>query len=335
MEIRSHESFAAAWHEGLADLVRTGEQVPGVRDAFSVGSGFGRQPRATLELRPYSFAVQDPRACLVLSSTRQPSLPYAVGQWLWAMRGADDLPGISLYNGRGQSFSDDGRRLNAALGARMRKPIDQLAGVLDLLQRDASTRRAQVVLARPTDVLAQSRDISCPAVAQVFLRQGRLEMGVTMRSQSAFGVLPYDVALFMMVHCWLAAMLDVPVGRHVWLAWSFHVYAEELPLVRDLVESRSPDPVEFPSFHDPLAGLAKVLGLEADVAQAVERGDPDAVRNRATELEPNPSAEVALAAVVIANAASRLDDDLSREAATAALPSTWQRMMRIRHEAGR
>jgi thymidylate synthase len=100
---------------------------------------------------------------------RQPRLVFAMAQWLWAMRGSAEVERIAHYNDRGRAFSDDGQLLNAAIGARIRRPVDQLEAVLTLLRRDPTSRRAQLVLARPQDVLADSRDSSCFSVAQVFV----------------------------------------------------------------------------------------------------------------------------------------------------------------------
>src|SRR4051812_30357912 len=120
MRFPTYETFAQAYRGSIQEVIEGGDLVPGIEDSTSVGSEFGLAKRPTLELRPFGFRVLDPHACLVWCDARQPSLPYAIGQWLWTMRGSDELESIAYYNGRGRVFSDNGHRLSGAAGPRLR-----------------------------------------------------------------------------------------------------------------------------------------------------------------------------------------------------------------------
>ncbi|HEY6763122.1 MAG TPA: thymidylate synthase [Baekduia sp.] len=247
MTVDQHDTFAAAYTAGLRALLAEGREVPGVNDGSSVGSQFGHATRATVELAPYTFTVCDPAACLLRSDLRQPSTAYIAGQWLWVMAGSDDLDRISFYNSRGRAFSEDGRRLSGAFGARMRRSAgDQLSRALDQLRADPASRRATIVFADPADSRQPTRDFPCALALQLLVRDGRLEVVTTMRSQSALMVLPYDAALFMGLHVWAAAALGIPAGPHHWVANSFHVYEDELELARRMADA-PPAPARMPS----------------------------------------------------------------------------------------
>lgn len=277
---RAHEqeSFADAYVEGLRSLLDEGRQVEGVREETSVGSSFGQAPRATLELGPYWFTISNPRACLIAGGAREPREDYIVGQWLWAMAGSDRLERISYYNSRGRAFSDDGHRLSAAFGARMRvNGGDQLQRVIELLRRDPSSRRAQIVFAEPRDGRESSRDFPCATAIQFAIREGRLEAVTTMRSQSALMVLPYDVSLMATLQVWIAALLDVAPGPHHWIANSFHIYADEIELA-EAVLAQPPESAALPPVGaDPERRLSVLQSYERTLREAVVSGESSAL----------------------------------------------------------
>jgi thymidylate synthase len=271
---REHETFAAAYVDGLRSLLGRGRRVAGVRDETSVGSSFGQGSRPTLELAPHVFTVTAPRACLLAGGAREPRQAYVVGQWLWVMAGSDRLQRISYYNSHGRVFSDDGKRLAAAFGARMRiRGGDQLQRVIELLRRDPSSRRAQIVFAEPGDGRELSRDFACATAIQFAIRDGRLEAMTTMRSQSALMVLPYDVSLMATLQVWVAALLGIAPGPHHWIANSFHIYADEVELA-ERVLAQPPESVSLSSVgSDPERRLAELQTYERTLRETVLAGE--------------------------------------------------------------
>jgi Thymidylate synthase len=335
VRLNDHPTFASAFVDGLARVLTDGETVQGVVDPLSIGSGFGSGPRGTRELRPHGFSVADARSCLFMSDTRPLNLSYAVGHWLWALRGGDRLDEITRYNPRGRVFSDDNKRLNAAVGARLLTPVDQVDAVLALLASDPTTRRAQFVLARSRDTLADSRDISCPTSAQLFHRDGRLDMAVTMRSQSAFGVLPYDAAFFMFLQCWLADMLGIPVGKHMWMAWSFHIYMDEVNQVEHFLRSPNPEAVSLPRFAEPSNAIPQLAALETAASAARDRNSSPDLETCARHALGLTGAERLFAAVLVAHFAEAIGDRDLRAALLDAMPETWRALMVVRSPAWR
>jgi thymidylate synthase len=274
--IRGHEyeSFAAAYLAELRSLLAHGRQVAGVREETSVGSSFGQGPRATLELGPHLFTIGDPRACLLVGGAREPREAYVVGQWLWVMAGTDRLEQISYYNSHGRAFSDDGRRLTGAFGTRMRvRGGDQLQRVIGLLSGDPSSRRAQIVFAEPGDGREPSRDFPCATAIQFVIRDDRLEAVTTMRSQSALMVLPYDISLMATLQVWVAAVLRIAPGPHHWIANSFHVYADEIELAKEVLAD-PPEPVSLPpAGSDPERRLTALQSYERTLRDVVIAGE--------------------------------------------------------------
>lgn len=328
MQLTEHDTLAGAYVAALGSVLDDGESVLPVTDDLSIGSSFGERERATLELRPFGFRVRDPRACLLRCSQRQPDLGFSIGQWLWVMGGRDDLGQIAFYNSDGRLFSDDGRALHGAFGARMRnRSGDQLLSVLARLRRDPATRRALIVFAQPSDSWTLTRDHPCAISLQFLVRGGRLEAITTMRSQSALMVLPYDAALFMTIQIWVATCLGVQPGPHTWLAQSLHIYEDEIGLARAVL-SGSVGAGSLPPASDPEAALPGLLRFEQDLRLATQKSAHGEIGALAAEVQGNDELHQAARAILLAHAARRVKDlDLWRDALDM-LPEGWRDCLR-------
>jgi hypothetical protein len=318
--LSTYESFADAYVAGLTEVLRKGSVVAGVVDSTSIGSSFGKEPRPTRELRPFGFQVRDPRQALLRCPARQPDLGFAFGQWLWVMRGSDELDTIAYYNSMGRLFSDDGRRLRNAFGTRIGGgPLD---AAVALLRRDPSSRRAMLVFGDSAGPAIRTRDSSCAISLQFLIREGRLEAITNMRSQSALMVLPYDAALFMTIHVWVAALLDVPIGSHTWIANSFHLYEDEVALAGKVLEGPVTS-LGLPPVGDPHLSLSQLLRFEHQLRTAAECGNASEVSELEAAVSTARSLEGAIRAVLLAHARRRLGQDQQCRRALSQLPAGW------------
>jgi thymidylate synthase len=256
------ETAQEAWRASLEDLYHHGETVAGVKDAFSVGSAFGRKQRDTRELLAASFSIASPRRRLINSKQRPIDLGYAIANTVWTLIGSDSAEIISFYNPNGRSFSDDGTRLFAAPGARIffSPEGNQLAHVIQKLKKDPSTRRAVIQLFTFSDLFSETRDCSCAVSIQFLLRNNELSCVTYMRSQSALMVMPYDLFLFTMLHEVVALCVGVKPGAYHHFCGSLHYYQDEEETVRAVLEeemSLSPEmPVMQSASSDDLLKLS-------------------------------------------------------------------------------
>ena len=191
-------------------------------------------------------------------------LRYAIANTIWVLTGSESLDVIATYNPLGYAFSDDGERLAGAAGPRLfGRPLQTSAfgRVVDILRSDPTSRRAFAPIYRPSDVGATSRDVPCTADLQFFLREGELHCVAHMRSQSALGVLPYDLFLLTMVHEAVAATLGVDLGPYEHFSGSIHYYEEEADVVESVLSEGDTELVPtqmspMPAFND---GVAEAL----------------------------------------------------------------------------
>lgn len=179
---------------------------------------------------------------LILDETRQLNYRFALGEPAWILSGDNSLSGAMRYLKQWEQFSDDGMTLNGAYGPPFR---DQLGYVVDALTRDPFSRQAVMTIWRPRP--ATSKDIPCTVALQFLLRDGNLDLAVTMRSSDAWRGLPYDLMTFSMMAYTVAALLGDDDGDgtprlgtgHLFIG-SAHLYEPHYDEALRLVMSNKP-----------------------------------------------------------------------------------------------
>jgi len=190
---------------------------------------------------------------------------FAVAETVWILSGSD-APWIFDYNARLRRYADDGV-LRGAYGPRLRRwagGVDQLDRVTELLRADPDSRRAVIQLYDPSRDAAGHSDVPCTLGFCFYLRQGRLHMLTSMRSQDAWTGLPYDLFCFTTVHELVAGWLGAGLGEYRHHVGSLHVYEADLEPASAL--TGLPASVAMPALATPRRGFDELL-------DRVERGD--------------------------------------------------------------
>lgn len=173
----------------------------------------------TKELIGVQLRLSNPTFNILSNDVRKINHRFAIGEWLWILFGQNDVNSISRINSQIVKFSDDGARLDGAYGPRV---SDQLSYVIDTLGKDPSSRQAVINIWRERP--RASRDVPCTLSLQFLLRDKRLTLVTTMRSNDVYLGLPYDLFTFTQLQMYVAACLDVHVGEYVHNVGSFHLY---------------------------------------------------------------------------------------------------------------
>jgi thymidylate synthase len=172
--------------------------------------------------------LTEPRRRLVdLPPDRQLNPAFAVAEALWILSGSDD-PWIFTYNRILENFTDDGR-LQGAYGPRIRlwrDAVDQLAHVRTLLARDPDSRQAVVQLYDPARDTRGHRDVPCTLNYRFYVRDDRLDMHTSMRSNDVWLGLPYDIFTATVLHELMAGWVGVDLGTYHHHVDSLHLYAQ-------------------------------------------------------------------------------------------------------------
>lgn len=240
--------FSEAYVKLCADLIKYGKKV---------------SPRdmSTQELEGVTLKILNPRTRILSEEIRKISLSFAVGEWLWCLSGKDDLEIIQYYAPSYSKYSDDGMTLNGAYGPRIKRNITK---IIDLLKKDMDTRRAVIPIYADRDVGLESNDIPCTLSLQFAIRNNKLDMFTTMRSNDIFLGLPYDVFNFTMWQEYIACMLNINIGTYTHNINSIHFYEKN----REKIEK-----------------ITKVKGIKENVMPEMPKEDIDFQINKLLDIE--------------------------------------------------
>ncbi|WP_405764992.1 thymidylate synthase [Streptomyces sp. NBC_01538] len=215
---------------------------------------------ATIEVLNAHLCLTEPRRRYVdLPPARIINPAFAVAEAIWILSGSDD-PWIFQYNKTLTKYADDGK-LQGAYGPRMRKwrdKVDQLDHVRRLLARDPDTRQAVIQLFDAERDTVGHRDVPCTLGYRFFLRDGRLHMHTSMRSQDLWLGFPYDIFTATMIHELMAGWIGADVGEYHHFVDSLHLYDQHLDAARDVAQHRNESALMSPVAAD-WGGLAQLL----------------------------------------------------------------------------
>lgn len=195
----------------------------------------GREVAGTRELRDSGFTLLDITDNIATARTGF-SLPYMLGGLAWHFTGREDVEFISKFSPSRKRIGDDGAANRSAYGAIAfnRYGFDQVAQVIDTLERDPCSRRAAIDFDVPNPERLETED-EVRAIALVFeLREGKLDCTGIMRSDDVWLDTPYDVVFFTELQKHIANELGVGYGKYTHFAVSLHAYGEDIDRVREV-----------------------------------------------------------------------------------------------------
>lgn len=158
--------------------------------------------------------------------TRKASARYAAAELLWYMSGATRIDMIRHYAPQYARFAPDGVA-QGAYGPRILAQVDHLLECLSV----AGSRQAVLAIHDRFDLARAANkgpDVPCTQSLQFLIRDGRLHLIATMRSNDLWLGFPYDVWCFTRLQCMVAARAGVEVGWYKHQAGSLHLYERNL-----------------------------------------------------------------------------------------------------------
>ena len=200
-------------------------------------NGAKSSPRGldTFELEDYHFVLSDPTQGITTNLDRALNYSLVALEFLSYAGGVGGTKGHAELNKNVApnfaAFIDETTGImNGAYGPRIGT---QLQEVVSVLVADPDSRQAQVIISRPDEMRrvispghkGADKDYPCTNGFTFRIRDGKLNMSVTMRSNDLYWGTPYDVAAFTLIQRLVAAVLGVPVGRYSHYAASMHYYA--------------------------------------------------------------------------------------------------------------
>ena len=195
----------------------------------------------TAEVIGALIEIRNPRARLSRSETRG-KLYSSLGELLWYLSKDNRLDFIAPYVPRYSDESEDGVTIYGGYGPRLFGPNGegQVKRVIGLLTERPTSRRAVIQIFDKEDIANNHKEVPCTTTLQCFVRDEKLDMVVTMRSNDAYFGLPHDVFCFTMLQEIIARSLCRDVGCYRHFAGSMHIYKERWDDAQHFVDEGYP-----------------------------------------------------------------------------------------------
>lgn len=172
----------------------------------------------------------DPTANTMCNCKRKMSMRYAIGELLWYISRNKSVKSIETFSKFWSKISDDGVTVNSNYGNCIRDKFnfDQWEMCKTLLMENPDTRQAVIHIKEPRDVLNNpTKDLNCTIALQFLIRDNKLHLITTMRSNDLWLGLPYDLFNFTCLQILMAMELNIDVGYYHHNAGSLHMYKKD------------------------------------------------------------------------------------------------------------
>lgn len=192
---------------------------------------------------PVVTKYTNPLRRVLFSPMRNANPFFHLFESFWMLDGRNDLPWVAQFNKQMASYSDDGGKTQpAAYGHRWRHHFgyDQIVPLVTELRNNPGTRRAVLTMwdgghqsefagysgnGDLMRMVTDSSDIPCNTQCFFTVRDGKLYMGVTCRSNDIlWGAHGANAVHFSILLEYMAAMCGLAVGELIQFSWNYHLY---------------------------------------------------------------------------------------------------------------
>lgn len=183
------------------------------------------------ELVNANLQLTNPTKNTMCNCIRKMPLRYAIGELLWYNSCNPTWKAIYPYSKFWKGISDNGSTVNSNYGWCIHKKygFDQWEMVKKLLQENTNSRQAIIHIKEARNLIDNpTKDLNCTIALQFLLRNNKLDLIVTMRSNDIWLGLPYDLFNFTCMQIQMAMELGVDIGMYYHNAGSLHIYKEDV-----------------------------------------------------------------------------------------------------------
>jgi len=241
-----------------------------------------RTKHETAALPGLNFSLDIEKHGFPLLALRKVPIKLFVAEQVWFISGARK-PEIFLRNFTKiwDDFTNPGDVVTVAYGYRWRRHFgrDQLKSLVQLLEKDSSSRQGVVVTWDPSsDGLGgvSKSNVPCPYTFTVNIIGGRLNMLNVVRSNDMILGFPHDVAGFALLQCILAQKLGVKTGIYTHTIANAHIYDIHYMAAKEMISRK-------------VSGSKVTLNLSEKSYERAEKADVDLV----AEISENLSSQYA------------------------------------------
>lgn len=213
--------------------------------------------------------LQNPRHRLSRSETK--GKPFsAIGELIWYLAGSDELKFIEYYLSNYSCYAEDDGTVYGAYGPRIKNKdgINQFENIIQILKTNEQTRKAVIQLFDAKDIVAKKKEVPCTSTLQFFIRDDKLHMITSMRSNDIFLGLPHDIFAFTFIQELIARKLGKELGEYHHAVGSMHLYDQhrdkaKLYLAEGLQSTQNPMPAM--PISDPTLSIKYLIKIEEEI----------------------------------------------------------------------
>jgi thymidylate synthase len=194
------------------------------------------------------FTIDIEKDGFPLLTLRKIPIKMFVAEQVWFISGSRK-PEIFLrdYTKIWDLFTNPGDVVTVAYGYRWRKHFgrDQLALLIDLLEKEPSSRHGVIVTWDPAQdglSMVKKKNVPCPYTFTVNIIGGRLHLHNIVRSNDIMLGGPADVAGFALLQCILAQRLGVKPGIYSHSISNAHIYSNHYPGAEEIMKRTNDHP---------------------------------------------------------------------------------------------
>lgn len=196
--------------------------------------------------QPVTVLFERPWERVLFWAERDTNPFFNLMEFLWMVAGRNDVKFVEQFVKRMREFSDDGKKFHAAYGHRWRKHFnrDQLPLIINALKENKECRRQVLgIWDVRKDLDRKGKDTPCNLGATFQINfDGELDMVVHNRSNDLiFGTFAANISHFSMLQEYIAAGVEVPIGRYWQVSSNLHIYKNDLEKYSHL-SKYAPDP---------------------------------------------------------------------------------------------
>ena len=178
-----------------------------------------------------NLCLKDPTHNTMCECRRKMPIRYAIGELLWYNSRNITAKSIEPFSKFWNKIAEPDGTVNSNYGYCIHDKFgfDQLDVVKELLRREPNTRQAIIHIKEPRNIIDNpTKDLNCTMTLQFILRNNKLDMITTMRSNDVWLGLPYDVFNFTCIQIQMAMELSVDIGVYYHNVGSLHLYKKDV-----------------------------------------------------------------------------------------------------------
>lgn len=234
MKIYREKDFASLYYLSLRDLMNSPDHEISPRN------------KKIKENTNVALILEDPLSCLYQNEVRSSQKKYISAELLWYFMGRNDVSFIRRYAKFWDSIKNEDDTVNSAYGHLLFSRLNeygygQYQWALISLQKDPESRQAIMHFNLPSHQYLTNKDFVCTMYGIFQIRENRLNLTVSMRSNDVVWGLPTDIAFFAVLQCQMLVHLnklypDLKLGTYTHIANSFHIYEHHFDLIGSMLD---------------------------------------------------------------------------------------------------